>query len=71
MPIGTLVYFFKIIAMISVPPPDAPILNKMAALSAGRKIAKISSNTGSVVSGALIGNNFSSADNPTDVNTLT
>ena len=57
--------------MISVPPPDAPILNKMAALSAGRKIAKISSNTGSVVSGALIGNNFSSADNPTDVNTLT
>ena len=52
-----------VIAMISVPPPDAPILNKMAALSAGRKIAKISSNTGSVVSGALIGNNFSSADN--------
>ena len=28
-----------IFAMISVPPPDAPILNKMAALSAGRKIA--------------------------------
>ena len=43
----------------------------MAALSAGRKIAKISSSTGSVVNGALIGNIFSSADNPTDVNTLT
>ena len=53
MPIGTLVYFFKIIAIISVPPPDAPMLNKMAALSAGRKIAKISSSTGSVVNGAF------------------
>ena len=50
-PISTLVYFLRIIAITSVPPLEAPILNKIAEPSAGNKIAKINSNNGSLVSG--------------------
>ena len=70
-PIFSFVYFFKIMAIISVPPPEAPTLNKMAELAAGSTIAQISSSTGCEVSGADIGNHFSAALNPTDISTLT
>ena len=45
-PMSKLEYFFKTIAMMSVPPLDAPILNRMALPSAGRAMAKHSSNIG-------------------------
>ena len=50
-PMSTLVYFFNIMAITSVPPLDAPILNRMAEPMAGSTIAKISSSNGSLVSG--------------------
>jgi hypothetical protein len=71
VPILKLVYFLKIIANISVPPPDAPILNKMAALIAGKVTANINSNTGSSVIGPAIGINFSKKLSPTEVSKLT
>ena len=46
MPMSTLLYFLRIIARISVPPPDASILNNTAEATAGRRIAKISSSIG-------------------------
>lgn len=46
VPIFMLECAFKIMAMISVPPLDAPMLNKTADPTAGRKIAKISSSIG-------------------------
>ena len=50
-PISTFVYFLRIMAITSVPPLEAPILNKIAEPSAGNKIANINSNNGSLVSG--------------------
>lgn len=55
LPMSTLVYFFRIMAITSVPPLDAPILNKIAEPKAGSKIAKTNSSRGSLVSGWLIG----------------
>ena len=46
VPIFMLECAFKIMAMLSVPPLDAPMLNKTADPTAGRKIAKISSSIG-------------------------
>ena len=45
-PILKLEYFFKIIAIISVPPLELPMLNKMAEPRAGSAIAKQSSSIG-------------------------
>ena len=64
-------YFFIIMATISVPPLDAPILNRIAELNAGRAIAKISSSIGSLVNGSLKGKTCSRKLRPTDINTLT
>ena len=47
-----LVYLFRIIATISVPPVDAPMLNTTAAPTADRITAKQSSRNASLVSGA-------------------
>ena len=47
--ISRFVYFFKIIATISVPPEDAPTLNVIAEPIAIQPIAKISSRRGSPV----------------------
>ena len=57
-------------AMISVPPLEAPILNRIADPIAGRKIAKTSSSIGSVVSGTGIGQIRSNADSPKDMSML-
>ena len=70
-PIFIVVYFFKIIATISVPPPEAPILNSTAELKAGRTMAYINSSTGSSVSGPSIGNSRSARLSATDISTLT
>ena len=70
-PMFSFVYFLRIMAIISVPPPDAPILNMIAALNAGSTIAYISSSTGCVVSGCSIGNHTSARLSPTDISTLT
>ena len=70
-PMLKLVYFFRIMARISVPPPEAPMSKRMAALKAGRKIAKISSSTGWVVRGWDIGRIFSMPLKATDISTLT
>ena len=69
-PILMLVYFFKIIATISVPPLEAPILNKSAEPTAGRKIPKASSRMTSSVRGCVIGQTFSKKDNPNDMSRL-
>lgn len=65
-PIFRLVCFFTIIAMISVPPLDAPILKRRAEPIPGSNTAKISSKKGSFVSGSLIGHRCSSKLIPTD-----
>ena len=51
VPMLKLVYFFRIMARMSVPPLEAPIWNRIALPKAGRKMAKRSSRTGSVVRG--------------------
>ena len=54
-PILKLEYFFKIIAIISVPPLELPMLNKIADPKAGSAIAKHSSRIGWSVNGSFIG----------------
>lgn len=62
-PMSKLEYFFRIIAMISVPPLDAPILKRIAEPRAGRTIAKQSSSIGWSVKGSDIGYSLSMTDN--------
>ena len=59
VPMFKLVCFFRIMAIMSVPPLDAPMWNRMAVLMAGRKMANISSKSGSVVSGRDSGQRLS------------
>ena len=63
-------YFFRIMATMSVPPLEAPMLNMIAELMPGMAMAKISSRTGWSVSGPDMGNSFSAADSATDIRTL-
>jgi len=70
VPIFMLVCFFMIMAMISVPPLDAPILNKIAVPMAGRKIANISSRSGSEVRGFVNGQIRSRRERLTDITTV-
>ena len=67
VPMFMLEYFFKIMAMMSVPPLDAPILKRIAVPTAGRKMANISSKSGWLVSGALNGQKRSRSDKLTDM----
>ena len=67
VPMFMLEYFFKIMAMMSVPPLDAPILKRIAVPTAGRKMANISSRSGWLVSGALNGQKRSRSDKLTDM----
>jgi hypothetical protein len=53
------VYFFRIIAIMSVPPVEAPMLKRMAAPRAGRRTAKKSSSIFSPVKGRERGKNRS------------
>ena len=59
-----------IMAIISVPPLEAPILNRIAVPIAGRKIANISSRSGSVVRGCVMGYILSSTERLTDMTTV-
>lgn len=61
-PISRDVYFFNIMAIISVPPLEAPTLNKMADPRAGSIIAKQSSKNGSLVKGKDKGESHSSTE---------
>ena len=61
-PMSKLEYFFSIMAMISVPPLEAPILNRMADPRAGSAMAKQSSSMGCSVRGPLIGQILSIAE---------
>ena len=70
VPIFIEVYFFRIMATMSVPPLEAPMLNMIAELMPGMAMAKISSRTGWSVSGPDMGNSFSAADSATDIRTL-
>ena len=65
-PILKLEYFFKIIAIISVPPLELPMLNKMAEPRAGSAIAKQSSSIGWSVKGAFIGQTRSRKESVTE-----
>ncbi len=69
-PTSVPVCFCTIIAMMSVPPEEAPILNRMAEPNEGRTTAKIKSSIGSSVTGWLIGKNFSRAETKTESATL-
>ena len=55
-PTSRLVYLLRIIATMSVPPVEAPMLNTIALPMAGRITAKQSSRKTSLVSGADSGN---------------
>ena len=70
LPIFMLVCFFKTMATISVPPLDAPILNRMADPKPGQKIAKISSSSGSWVRGLVRGHSRSNAERLKDISIL-
>ena len=70
VPMFRLVCFFKIMAMISVPPLDAPRLKRMAVPTAGRKIANISSSRGSSVRGRASGQTRSRRDKVKDISML-
>ncbi len=70
-PIFNVVYFFRIIAIISVPPLDAPTLNRIAEPNAGSTTAYTSSSTGWFVIGPSIGNSTSATLRPTEVSRLT
>ena len=59
-------YFFRIMAMMSVPPLEAPILNRMADPSAGSATAKQSSSMGWSVSGLSMGQMRSMAERATE-----
>lgn len=65
-PISKLLYFLIIIAMISVPPLDEPILKRMAEPSAGSAIAKQSSNIVWSVRGWVIGQTRSKTESATE-----
>ena len=65
-PISKLVRLAKMSAMISVPPEDAPILNKMAEPAAGRMTAKQNSKNKSLVKGSVSGQIHSKAVINTD-----
>lgn len=69
-PISKEVYFRSIIARISVPPLDAPTLNKMAEPVAGSTTAKQSSRRGSSVSGRDSGEIHSKVETARDNNIL-
>ena len=64
-------YFRMIMAMISVPPPDAFSKNSMAAAIAGSRIAKQSSSMISFVRGCVIGNAFSKMFSKMEDSTVT
>ena len=64
-------YFLIIMAMMSVPPPEAFSKNSSAAASAGRIMAKQSSSMISSVSGCAIGNSFSKMFRRTEESTVT
>ena len=65
-PMSKLEYFFRIMATISVPPLEAPMLKRIAEPSAGRAMAKQSSSMGWSVSGPLIGQIRSITERATD-----
>lgn len=65
-PMSNEVYFRRIIAIISVPPLEAPILKRIAEPMAGRMIAKHNSNTGWSVNGASSGCTHSKIEIVTD-----
>ena len=66
-PMFMLVYFFKIMAMTSVPPEDAPMLNRIAEPIAGSIMANTSSSIGWSVRVPCIGTSASSACRLTDI----
>ena len=70
VPIFMLECAFKIMAMMSVPPLEAPMLNRIADPIAGRKIAKISSSIGWSVMVPVIGIKRSSALKLNDMSML-
>ena len=70
LPIFRLVYFFKIMATISVPPLEASMLNSSAEPKAGRRMAKKSSSIGSLVKGLSMGKSHSSPWVNTDMSTV-
>ena len=61
------VYLRRIIATISVPPEDAPTLNRIADPTAGSPTANISSTRGWDVIGASIGQTISSSRSMPDI----
>ena len=69
-PMSALVCFFTIIATMSVPPEDAPMLNSTAELNAGSATAKSRSSMGWVVSGSWIGQISSITERETDKSRL-
>ena len=70
VPIFIEVYFFRIMATMSVPPLEAPMLNMIAGADARNGNGKISSRTGWSVSGPDMETAFSAADSATDIRTL-
>ena len=66
LPMSKLEYFFRIIAMISVPPLEEPMLKRIADPSAGRAMAKHNSSIGSSVKGECIGKSRSSTESETE-----
>ncbi len=70
-PIFNEVCFLRIIARMSVPPPEASRLKKMAAAKEGSTMAKIISSTGSFVKGFSIGKRISAPHSKTEVRRLT
>ena len=67
LPMSKLEYFFRIIAMISVPPLEEPMLKRIADPSAGRAMAKHNSSIGSSVKGECIGKSRSSTESETEL----
>ena len=65
-----LVYFFKSMAITSVPLLEAPILKRRADAMAGRAMAKIRSSIGSLDKGFVRGIHFSKNTNKTDKSIL-
>ena len=65
-PMSKLEYFFRIMAMISVPPLEAPILNRIAEPRAGSAMAKHNSSMGCSVRGPFIGQILSIAESATE-----
>ena len=65
-PISKLEYFLRIMATMSVPPLEAPILKRMAEPRAGSTIAKHSSSIGWSVKGWSMGKKRSIAERATE-----